>query len=376
MTTRRTLLAGLTGATTLTATGMFTAPTAQAAARATVPARGTSARPLVVAHRGASGYRPEHTLAAYQLAAHLGADVVEPDLVATKDGHLVCRHEPEISGTTDVADRPEFADRRRTVDLDGTATTGWFTVDFTLAELRTLRAVERLPAVRQHNTLWDGRYRVPTFDEVLTLRADLSEDLGRTIGVYPETKHPTFFAALGLDLEPLLLAALRRHGLNRPGAPVHVQSFETANLRRLRSLGLRTRAVQLLSATGAPYDVVAAGGTTTYADLTTPDGLADVARYAQGIGPDKSLVVPRTAAGALDTPTALVGDAHDAGLVVHPYTFRAENTFLPTDLRNGTAADDLGDAVAEITAFLEAGVDGFFTDQPDIGVLARDTYLS
>src|SRR3954449_6338803 len=193
---------------------------------AAAPARADGAAPLVIGHRGAAGYRPEHTLASYELGARMGADFIEPDLVITADGVLVCRHEPEIGGTTDVASRPEFASRKTTKMLDGEAVTGWFTEDFTLAELKTLRAVERLPQIRQHNTLYNGLFEVPTFQEVLDLRVKLSKELGREIGVYPETKHPTYFRALGLELEPPLIRILRRNGLDHPDAPVFVQSFE------------------------------------------------------------------------------------------------------------------------------------------------------
>ncbi|GGK43615.1 glycerophosphoryl diester phosphodiesterase [Pilimelia terevasa] len=321
----------------------------------------------MIAHRGACGYRPEHTLAGYALAARLGADYLEPDLVATGDGVLVARHEPEISGTTDVARRPQFADRRRTVVLDGVPVTGWFTHDFTLAELRTLRAVERLPRLRQHNTLYDGRFTVPTFVEVLDLRARLSRELRRPVGVYPETKHPTYFRSLGLPLEEPLVAALRRAGLNRPAAPAYVQSFEAANLRRLRrELGLRTPTVFLTSAAGGPY-----GDSRSYADYLTPAGLVDLSGYVDGIGPAKDQVIARRPDGTLGAPTGLVAAAHQAGLMVHPYTFRAENEFLPADLRCGADPRDFGRAVAEQVAFLRAGVDGLFTDQPDIAVLAR-----
>jgi glycerophosphoryl diester phosphodiesterase len=336
--------------------------------------RGRPVRTLVIGHRGASGYRPEHTLASYELAARMGADFIEPDLVITKDGVLVCRHEPEIGGTTDVASRPEFAARRATKLLDGVPVTGWWTEDFTLAELKTLRAVERLPAVRQENTMYDGRFQVPTLREVLDLRIRLSRELGREIGVYPETKHPTYFQRLGLDLEPRLIAALRRYGLNSRHAPVFVQSFETANLRRLRAQGLRSRVVQLLSAAGAPYDFVVTGDPRTYADLATPTGLAGVARYADGIGPEKGQVVPRTADGTLGAPTALVGNAHEAGLLVHPYTFRAENSFLPAELRRGASTTDFGRAIDEQVTFLRTGIDGLFTDQPDVGVVAREDF--
>ena len=365
---RRTVVTGLVAAPL---TGVVAA---QAPAAGLVAGRAGGGRPprsLVIGHRGASGYRPEHTLASYELAARMGADYIEPDLVITRDGVLVARHEPEIGGTTDVASRPEFAARRVTKQLDGVAVTGWWTEDFTLAELKTLRAIERLPAVRQESTMYDGRFDVPTLAEVLELRARLSRELGREIGVYPETKHPTYFQRLGLALEPPLLTTLRRSGLNGRHAPVFVQSFETTNLQQLRRLGLRTAAVQLFGATGAPYDLVVAGDTRTYADLATPAGLAGIARYADGIGPEKGQVIPRDADGTLGSPTALVGDAHRAGLVVHPYTFRAENSFLPTELRRGTNPNDFGRAIDEQVTFLRAGIDGLFTDQPDVGVVAR-----
>ncbi len=326
---------------------------------------------LVIGHRGASGYRPEHTLASYELAARMGADYIEPDLVVTKDGVLVVRHEPEISGTTDVATHPEFAARRTTKSLDGVATTGWFVEDFTLVELKTLRAKERLPEVRQENTLYDGRYQVPTFDEVLALRARLSKQLHREIGVYPETKHPTYLRAQGRPLEGLLIKALDRAGLNRRGAPVFVQSFELKNLVDLNAgHRLRTRTVFLTGASGTPF-----GDTRTYAQLTTRASLRSIAaKGIDGVGPDKNQVIARTPAGALGAPTSFVADAHAAGLLVHPYTFRAENTFLPTDYRVGADPTDYGRAIDEQLAFLRAGVDGVFTDQADIGVVARDAF--
>lgn len=370
-TTRRTALAALTAAAvavplTLDPASVIAAP-AQVTRRGGLPRRPT----LVIGHRGTAGYRPEHTLASYELAARMGADFMEPDLCATKDGYLVCRHEPEIGGTTDVADHPEFSGRRTTKDLDGVPTTGWFTTDFSLAELKTLRAKERLPQVRQHNTMYDGLFEIPTFTEVLALRERVSKDLGREVGVYPETKHPTFFQRLGLALEPRLLAILRRNRLNTPDAPVYVQSFEVTNLRDLRDQGLRTKAVQLLSASGSPYDSTAQGGGPSYADLATPRGLAGVARYAQGIGPDKNMVIPRNLDLTLGQPTSLVSDAHHEGLVLHPYTFRAENTFLPADYQRGTDPTGYGRGIDEQVTFLQAGIDGVFTDQADIGVLAR-----
>jgi glycerophosphoryl diester phosphodiesterase len=328
---------------------------------------------LVVGHRGASGYRPEHTLAAYELAARMGADYIEPDVVSTKDGVLVTRHENEISGTTDVAAHPEFATRRTTKVIDGVPLTGWFTEDFTLAELRTLRAVERLPDVREENTLYDGLYRVPTLDEVLQLRAELSRELGRQLGVYIETKHPTYFDRARLSLEEPLVADLRQAGLDRQKSPVFIQSFETANLREL-DRRVRVPLVQLMSGSGAPYDLVAAGDRRTYADLATAEGLRGIATYADGVGPDKDLVIPRRTDGTLGSPTAFVDDAHRAGLLVHPYTFRNENTFLPPALREGAAPDDYGRALAEHAAFWDAGIDGMFTDNPDTGVVSRELF--
>ena len=330
--------------------------------------------PVVIAHRGASGYRPEHTLAAYRLAIRMGADYIEPDLVSTKDGVLVARHENEISGTTDVADRPEFADRRATKVIDGRPVTGWFTEDFTLDELKTLRAKERLPMVRPGNTRYDGRFEVPTFDEVLALAAEESRRRGTTVGVYPETKHPTYFDEAGLSLEEPLAAALKRHGLDRPKAPVFVQSFETANLRDLDGL-VRVRLVQLVDGSGAPYDRVAAGDPTSYRDLVTPEGLREIATYADGVGAHKDLVLPRDATGATGEPSDVVADAHAEDLLVHVWTMRDENQFMATNFRRGTDPNAKGDARAEIFAFLDAGVDGLFGDYPDTAVDARDSWL-
>jgi glycerophosphoryl diester phosphodiesterase len=327
---------------------------------------------IVVGHRGASGYRPEHTLASYALAARMGADYIEPDLVSTSDGVLVTRHENEIGGTTDVADHPEFAARRTTKTIDGNRLTGWFTEDFTLAELKTLRAKERIPDIRQHNTLYDGRYPIPTFQEVIDLAAALSDELGREIGLYPETKHPTYFGSIGLPLEPPLVRALRENDLDGADAKVFVQSFETRNLRRLNRQ-IETPLVQLLDAkTRRPWDVVAAGGTRTYGDLATPEGLVRIATYADGVGPSKDYIVPRDADGCSQAPTSFIDDAHDAGLQVHPYTFRNENTFLPLELRRGTDPTAYGDAFAEYAQFFALGVDGLFSDNPDTAVAARN----
>ncbi|MEU4789017.1 glycerophosphodiester phosphodiesterase [Micromonospora tulbaghiae] len=327
-------------------------------------------RPIVIGHRGASGYRPEHTLEAYRLAIRQGADFIEPDLVSTRDGVLAARHENEISGTTDVAAHPEFAARKATKTIDGVTVTGWFTEDFTLAELRTLRAKERLPQVRVANTAFDGRFEIPTFQEVIDLARAESKARGRTIGVYPETKHPTYFASIGRALEEPLVAVLRRNRLTHRNDPVFVQSFETANLRKLDKM-IDVRLVQLMDAGGAPYDFVAGGDKRTYADLAMPAGLAWISRYADGVGLNKNLIVPRDAAGRLLAPTSVIRDAHRQKLVVHAWTFRAENQFLPVDFRIGTDPNARGDITSEYELFLDLGLDGVFSDHPDTAVAAR-----
>ncbi|MFJ2520836.1 esterase-like activity of phytase family protein [Cellulosimicrobium cellulans] len=323
----------------------------------------------VVGHRGASGYRPEHTLAAYEQAILQCADFIEPDVVATQDGVLVARHENEIGGTTNVAQHPEFADRRTTKTIDGTTVTGWFTEDFTLAELRTLRAKERIPAVRPQNTGFDGLYPVPTLAEVLDLARHSETCDGKQVGVYPETKHPTYFDSVGLSLEEPLVAALRDAGLDSRTAPVIVQSFETGNLRELDRL-TKVDLAQLVSSSGAPYDLVAAGDPRTYADLVTRTGLREIARYADGVGLEKNVMIPRRADGTLGAPTSVIRDAHRAGLEVHGWTFRAENQFLPAEHRSSADPAAYGDLAGEVQVFLDAGMDGFFTDQPDLGVAA------
>jgi glycerophosphoryl diester phosphodiesterase len=320
-------------------------------------------QPLVIAHRGACGYRPEHTLASYRLAIALGADYVEPDLVMTRDGVLVARHENEIGRTTDVAGRGEFAHRMTTKVVDGVQRTGWFTEDFTLTELKTLRAVERLPELRPRNTRYDGRYDVPTFDEILTLVEEESVRLGRTVGVYPETKHPSYFADLGLALEEPLLASLGRHGLDGPDSPVFVQSFEAGNLRWLRAR-TRLRLVQLVSDVGR-------------VDLVTSTGLRRVATYADAVGVAKDLVLPKHPDTAtIGAPSAVVADAHAVGLRVHVWTLRDENRYLPTGYRRGTDPAATGDSIEEAQAFLDAGVDGLFTDHPDTTLEARRLHTS
>ncbi|SCG66088.1 glycerophosphodiester phosphodiesterase [Micromonospora humi] len=368
---RRTLSAlGVAGALLAAAAVVVPAVAAQAGPDARAERPRAALRPLVIGHRGASGYRPEHTLESYRLAIRQGADFIEPDLVSTKDGILVARHENEISGTTDVAAHPEFAARKATKTIDGVSVTGWFTEDFTLAELKTLRAEERLPQVRVTNTVFDGRFEIPTFQEVIDLARTESKARGRTIGVYPETKHPTYFASIGRALEEPLVAVLRRNRLTHRDDPVFVQSFETANLRKLDTM-IDVRLVQLMDATGAPYDLTAAGDHRTYADLATAAGLAWVSRYADGVGLNKNLIVPRDAAGRLLAPTSVIRDAHRLGLVVHAWTFRAENQFLPLDFRLGADPNARGDITSEYELFLGLGLDGVFADQPDTAVAAR-----
>jgi glycerophosphoryl diester phosphodiesterase len=314
------------------------------------------ALPVIIAHRGASAERPEHTLMAYAKAIEEGADFIEPDLVATKDHQLVARHENEISETTDVAAHPEFASRRRTQTIDGETVTGWFTEDFTLAELKTLKARERLPQLRPANTAFDGQDSIPTLDEIISLAREASIRTGRTIGIYPETKHPSHFRKAGLPLEPVLLAALERAGWTTAEAPVFIQSFEVDNLKALRPL-TGVRLVQLIatgtSADGYPYD-----------EMLTPAGLARVHNYADAIGPERGLIIPRDSEGRLGAPTSLVADAHYAGLQVHPWTFRPENYFLARQFRSSEDPRARGQAEAEIRLYLETGIDGLFSDSP------------
>ncbi|MGV9565707.1 glycerophosphodiester phosphodiesterase [Streptomyces sp. NPDC003480] len=332
--------------------------------------------PAVIGHRGASGYRPEHTFGSYELALDLGADIVEAgDLVPTKDGHLVCRHEPEIGGTTDVADHPEFAGRKTTKVLDGVSTTGWFTEDFTLAELKTLRAIERIPATRQRNTLYNGRWEIPTFEEVLRWQDEQTRRRGKQVWIYPETKHPTYFRGLGLGLEERLAKILRAHGKDRRNSPVIIQSFEPTSIRRLNKLVGNPLVVLLSAANTRPWDFVETGDPRTVADLITPKGLKEIASYAQGIGPTLDLVIPKDANGALAQPSTLVADAHAAGLILHPYTMRNENTFLPTDFHRGTDPSAYGDAFGAFKTYFATGIDGVFTDNADTGLLAREDFL-
>lgn len=325
-------------------------------------------RPIVIGHRGASGDRPEHTPMAYRLAIAQGADFIEPDLCITRDGHLVARHENEIGGTTDVGARAEFAGRKATKVIDGQSITGWFTEDFTLAEIKTLRARERLPQLRPANAAYDGQEAIPTFEEV----AAIAKAAG--VGVYPEMKHPGHFASVGLPFEGRMAAALKAAGLNSKSAKVFVQCFEVAPLKVLRGL-TRARLVQLVDSEGSPADMPGL----KYADMVTADGLRAVSFYADGVGPDKSLVVPSDGKVLLP-PTDLVKHAHALGLQVHPWTVRAENYFLPTALQRGepspTRAREHGDVPSMFKALYEAGIDGVFSDFPGLAVEARKAFLA
>ncbi|MEE1753635.1 glycerophosphodiester phosphodiesterase family protein [Streptomyces sp. SP18CS02] len=346
------LAAGATAALSATAT----APAGAVARDGRPDDRPAPRAPLVIGHRGAAGWRPEHTAASYTFAVQTGADWIEPDLVSTKDHQLVARHENEISGTTDVSRHPEFAGRRTTRTVDGRAVTGWFTEDFTLAELKTLRAVERLPLVRDRNTVHDGRQQILTFQEVVDLARRLSRGHGRTVSVFPETKHPTYFRSVGLPLEPVLADAVRR---NRLGAhECVIQSFEPSSLLRIAGERVGVPLWQALGTSGGPY-----GHDLTYREMATPSGLRAIARYARWIGADKSSLVP---------PSTLLADAHAAGLRVGAHTFRAENQYLPADLRRGTDPHAFGDAFTEYARHYDRGVDAVVTDFPDLAATARD----
>ena len=323
-------------------------------------------RPLIIAHRGASGERPEHTLAAYELAIDLGADYVEPDLVVSKDLQLVARHENELSGTTDVANREEFEDRRRTKNVEGQRVAGWFSEDFTLAELRTLRARERVPGSRPGSATYNGLYQVPTFAEIVQLVRAKEAETGRSIGLYPELKHPTLMLEQeGIDMVDLLVTELRKFDLDGADARVFIQIFEVGPLQRLNKL-VDTPLVMLISSTGGPYDEPSM----RWADMITPLGLKEIAAYADGVGPWLGHVIDPATMEA----TSLVADAHAAGLAIHPWTLRKENGFLPAALRN-----EGGDAVEGKykllwKAAIASGADGFFTDNvSEFGALIEES---
>lgn len=342
----------------------------------------------VAGHRGASAFRPEHTLASYQRAIEDGADIVEPDLVITKDGVLIARHENEISGTSNVAEKPEFASRKATKQIDGVPVTGWFTEDFTLAEIKTLRAKERIPANRPLNAAFDGQFEIPTLQELIDLVKQQAPAKGRVIGIYPETKHSTYFKSIGLPLERRLVDQLNKAGYAGKDAAVYIQSFEPASLKEIRGM-TQMRIVQLIdnplnkpasngAPRNAPYDFVVAGDKRTYADMVTPAGLREIATYADVVSPYKEVLIPRNSNNELGAPTSVITDAHTAGLKVHAFTFRPENPFLPFSLRSPdvNSLTQRGDMITEITAYLAAGLDGFFTDDPGQGRIAVDTFVS
>jgi glycerophosphoryl diester phosphodiesterase len=366
--TRRDMI-GASGAALLATTSVAGGAAAPAPAKREI---------LVFGHRGCSALRPEHTIASYAKAIQDGADFIEPDLVITKDGVLVARHENNIAETTDVAKHPEFAGRRTEKVVDGEKQVGWFVEDFTLAELKTLRAIERLSKLRPQNAALDGRFDIPTWQEMIDFAAAESLARGRKIGLVPELKHGTYFAGIGMPLEDRFLASLAAHDYTRR-APLVVQSFEIANLRYLRAkLGRpdNLRLMQLVvGADQRPADVVKVGTTTTYRQMMTPAGLAEIARYADILAPDTRSIIPLDPDGKLTAPAPVTADAHKAGLVVMPWTFRPENYFLAADFKdgNGPAARNPQGSIAEIRACLAAGIDGFFTDDPAIGRAALGT---
>jgi len=318
---------------------------------------------LIIAHRGASGERPEHTLAAYERAIDQGADYIEPDLVATSDGVLVARHENEISGTTDVADRPEFADRRTTRTIDGYKVNGWFTEDFTLSELQTLRARERLPEIRPANTAFDGLYQVPTLAEIISLVKAKEAESGRRIGLYPEIKHPTYFMGIGHDLADMLVEQLHAAGYQGEDAPVFIQSFEVAPLVRLNDV-TDLRLVQLVSSYGGPADILEQ----SYREMLDAQGLITIAAYADGIGADLGLLFNDDG-----RTTGLTEAAHHVGLLVHAWTLRKENAFLPERFRSSDDQLDLAGCYPSLwDEIVSSGVDGVFTDDPLLAVESRN----
>lgn len=332
---------------------------------APVATEGASARPIVIAHRGASGERPEHTLAAYELAIAQGADFIEPDLVLTRDGVLVARHENEISGTTDVADRPEFADRKATKSIDGEEVTGWFTEDFTLAELKTLRARERLPQLRPENVAFDGQFAVPTLADVIALVKAEEARSGRVIGLYPEMKHPSYFEELGFDMVELLVGQLHAAGYDSAEDPVFIQCFEVTPLARANVL-TDLRLVQLIASEGRPWDIA----DTSYGLLASPTGLHRMRAYADGVGADIRLILHPDG-----SPRDFVGNAHEAGLLVHAWTLRRENVFMgPVPaLATNDNPRGVGGLPPMMGLLVAAGVDGIFTDHPGAAVMLRDS---
>lgn len=363
MTTRRTLLAA---AAALSATPLLGRASAQTAHASTLSGK----RPVVIAHRGCSGERPEESRLAYELAIDEGADFIEPDLCPTKDGHLVCRHEPEIGGTTNVASHPEFADRKKTLVIDGEKIEGWFTQDFTLEELKTLRCRERLPQIRPESAKYDGQAPILTYQEMVDIARAGSQRTGRTIGTYPEMKHPTFFASIGLPLEHRLHHLLKINNLNSRTSPVFVQCFEVGALKTFATLSQAPR-VQLIDNEGGPADIASL----TYAEMVTPAGLKKISAYADAIGPNQAMVLDFKASPK-PAPTSLVADAHEAGVAVHSWTARKENIFLPPSLQVGDPHSpdfpkQAGDIDYLLRALYQTGIDGVFSDFSSLNFKAR-----
>ena len=338
---------------------------------------------LVIGHRGASALRPEHTLESYQKAIDDGADFIEPDLVSTKDGILVARHENEISGTTNVASLPQFADRKKTKVIDGVSLNGWFTEDFTLNELQQLKARERIPQYRPKNQKYNDLYAIPTLDQIIELTNAHYKKTGKIIGLYIETKHPTYFQQLNLAMEDNLLKTLSKYQFSRDIAPIYLQSFEVSNLKYLKNqldLHKSVKHAQLIQLYDAPdvrpADYIAQNNPKTYADLATAQGLKDVSVYANGVGPWKVYVFEDA---AMTKTTSFIANAHKVNLKVHPYTFRPENNFLPSTLKCSTDPAKAAErcptgSIKEMQLYFKAGVDGVFTDDPAIGRQAIQTY--
>ena len=325
--------------------------------------------PIIIGHRGASGERPEHTQAAYELAIEQGADYIEPDLVVSKDGILMVRHENEISGTTNISTKPEFADRYTTKIIDGRELSGWFTEDFTYNELKTLRAKERMTEIRPDNRDYDNEFDILSFEELLKFVQRMEQKTGRVIGIYPEIKHPAYFKSIGLPHQDTLLKQLNIFGYRDASDAVFIQSFEVGALKEL-SDATEIRLVQLVHDTYAPPDKLE----WTPDVMISPAGLKNIANYADAIGIAKSLVIDRTLLGRLDTPSDLVKNAHANDLLVHIWTMRAENYFLPEGMKSSLDPIALGDLKSEIRAYREAGVDGFFSDHPSIALEAFNEY--
>jgi glycerophosphoryl diester phosphodiesterase len=366
---RRLLAGGLALVTAGTAYAAFASSSGAASAPAAPQARQGARLPIVIAHRGASEYRPEESKSAYELAIEMGADYIEPDIVTTKDHVLVARHDNWLNDTTDVANHPEFASLKTTKTIDGVARTDWFTEDFTYAQLRTLRLKERLPDLRPGSSAFDGIDPIASLDEVLRIAKD------HHVGVYPETKHPTYFRSIGLPLEDELLKDLAQYGFKGKNDKVFIQSFETSNLRALHKK-TSIKLIQLIDTQGAPYDFVANHDPRTYSDLVTPAGLKGIAQYAYGVGPGLTRIIPVDASNHVLPPTTLVADAHHAGLAVHPWTVRPENSFLPVEYRQGNPASPNflraeGDASRLLADFYKLGVDGIFSDDSALAVSTR-----